>query len=112
LIQASRCPREARQRARTFAASRAAQVYNLVQGDIELQAELERPAAFKCGSFGGTTLEERHLATGDFVGNMQTWDLERLQTPVYTAKGARRPPGSVRCAQGAGFAPTRPYTRA
>ena len=61
-------------------------MYNLVRGDIELQAELERPQPFKCGSFGASSLAERHLATGDFGGNLATWDLERLNTPVYAAK--------------------------
>ena len=27
------------------------------------------------------------MATGDFDGNMQIWDLERLEVPIYSVKG-------------------------
>ena len=36
------------------------QLYNLVKGDAELVAELERPKSFKCGTFGHSALAERH----------------------------------------------------
>ena len=63
------------------------QLYNVVRGDIELSAELEKPKAFKCGTFGASTLAERHLATGDFAGDLAIWDLERLATPIFSVKG-------------------------
>ena len=53
------------------------QIYGLTTGDIELQAELEKPKAFKCGTFGHSTISERTLATGDFSGGVAIWDLER-----------------------------------
>jgi len=62
-------------------------IFNLVKGDVELQAELERPKAFKCGTFGASTLAERHLATGDFAGGLDMWDLERLTQPIFSCKG-------------------------
>ena len=64
------------------------QLYNLVQGDAELASELEMPKSFKCGTFGHSTLAERHLATGDFVGQMAIWDLERLTTPIFSVPQA------------------------
>jgi len=63
------------------------QIYGLTTGDIELQAELEKPKAFKCGTFGHSTISERHLATGDFAGGIAIWDLERLQDPIFSCKG-------------------------
>jgi hypothetical protein len=51
------------------------------------QGELEKPKAFKCGTFGHSTISERHLATGDFAGGMAIWDLERLQDPIFACKG-------------------------
>ena len=63
------------------------QIYRLGQGDIELEAELERPKAFKRGTFGHTSLAERQLATGDFDGSLAVWDLEKLQQPVFSVKG-------------------------
>lgn len=59
------------------------QVYNLVRGAVELSAEVECPKAFKCGTFGHSTLAERHLATGDFAGGLMVSDLERLSTPLF-----------------------------
>ena len=55
------------------------QIYQLNGGSIELEAEVERPKSFKCGTFGATTLAERRMATGDFVGTLAIWDLERLK---------------------------------
>lgn len=31
-------------------------------------------------------LEDRHLATGDFQGNVAIWDLERTDAPLWSAK--------------------------
>ncbi len=59
------------------------QIYNMTRGDCELAAELERPKSFKCGTFQASTLAERHLATGNFDGELATWDLERLSQPVF-----------------------------
>ena len=73
--------------------------------------QTEKQAAFKCGTFGASTYEDRHLATGAFDGSLAVWcvdqrlhpahspsltlpllffifrDLERLAEPVYFAKG-------------------------
>ena len=47
-------------------------IYNCVfTGTIERKRH-----PFKCLTFGATTLEERHPATGDFDGNINVWDLE------------------------------------
>ena len=47
-------------------------IYNFVfTGTIERKRH-----PFKCLTFGATTLEERHPATGDFDGNINVWDLE------------------------------------
>jgi len=61
------------------------QIYQLNGSGIELQAEVERPKAFKCGSFGATTITERHFATGDFEGKLANWDLETLKE-TFTIK--------------------------
>lgn len=46
----------------------------------------EKLKAFKCGTFGASKIESRHFATGDFDGNLNIWDLERLETPVFSVK--------------------------
>ena len=39
-----------------------------------------RPLRVRCT---GAALPSRHFATGGFHGHLQTWDLERLEQPVY-----------------------------
>lgn len=62
-------------------------VYELDGADVKLQKSLEREKSFKCGTFGATTLQDRHLATGNFAGQVEIWDLESFQEPVYSVKG-------------------------
>jgi hypothetical protein len=50
-------------------------VWFVVQILINLcvQLQVEKPKGFKCGTFGASTLSERHLATGDFEGSLSIW---------------------------------------
>nr|XP_053651756.1 dynein axonemal assembly factor 10-like [Cherax quadricarinatus]XP_053651757.1 dynein axonemal assembly factor 10-like [Cherax quadricarinatus]XP_053651758.1 dynein axonemal assembly factor 10-like [Cherax quadricarinatus] len=64
----------------------ALQVYEMSEGDLKLLHDVERPKALKCGTFGASTLEERHLAIGDFEGKMEIIDLQSPQLPVYSVK--------------------------
>jgi len=64
----------------------ALQVYEIDQGDVKLIKETEKGAALKCSTFGASSLANRHLATGDFNGNLHIWDLEKIHVPVFTAK--------------------------
>jgi len=50
--------------------------------------DIERKHPFKCLTFGASTLESRHPATGDFDGNVEFWDLETRQS-VWSVKGHR-----------------------
>jgi hypothetical protein len=34
---------------------------------------VEKKASFKCGTFGASSLQQRHLATGDFEGKLMIW---------------------------------------
>mmetsp|Transcript_23191 Transcript_23191/g.60657 ORF Transcript_23191/g.60657 Transcript_23191/m.60657 type:complete len:359 (-) Transcript_23191:246-1322(-) len=68
-------------------------------GRLVVKKKHEKPAGFKCGTFGGSRMEERHLATGDFKGNLAVWDLERMSSPVYHAKAHE---AIVNCIDGCG----------
>ncbi|MGH0131332.1 UNVERIFIED_CONTAM: hypothetical protein FKN15_056377 [Acipenser sinensis] len=46
------------------------QVYEVQHGEVQLIKEIEKAKPFKCGTFGATSLQQRHLATGDFGGNL------------------------------------------
>lgn len=50
---------------------------------IKKLKDVEKPNSFKCGTFDASSLVERQLATGDFKGNLDIWDLEKLSVPVY-----------------------------
>lgn len=89
------------------------QVFELQDNTLQKVQELEKPARFKCGTFGASSMSERQLATGSFQGQlqvastsmsilalestvavwghgcllcMQMWDLEHTREPVYTAE--------------------------
>jgi WD40 repeat protein len=38
----------------------------------------------KCGTFGASATEDRHIATGDHAGKLNIYDLERISTPVFS----------------------------
>jgi hypothetical protein len=44
----------------------AVQVYSLNHGKLETMVESEKQHGFKCCTFAASSLEERHLATGDY----------------------------------------------
>lgn len=62
-------------------------VYSMTGEGVKKQDEVRKPRPFKCGTFSASSLEERFLATGDFQGNLDVWDLESFSKPVFTVKG-------------------------
>ncbi|KDR24139.1 WD repeat-containing protein 92 [Zootermopsis nevadensis] len=60
-------------------------IYELSEGDVKLVKEVEKPKAFKCGTYGASSLRDRYLATGDFEGKLNIWNLEDTTAPIYTA---------------------------
>jgi len=41
-------------------------------------------SGFKCGTFGASSLSERSIATGDYKGGLNVFDLERLDVPTFS----------------------------
>ncbi|KAJ3320848.1 WD repeat-containing protein 92 [Blyttiomyces sp. JEL0837] len=62
------------------------QVFELDDGKLNMVHETEKQHALKCGTFGASSLQARHLAAGDFDGRLSVFDLERTEVPVYTVK--------------------------
>ncbi|CAG8444927.1 5143_t:CDS:2 [Funneliformis mosseae] len=62
------------------------QVYELDEQELVLVEERETGGALKCGTFGASSLNSRHLATGDFDGRLALWDLEHTEAPVFSIK--------------------------
>jgi WD repeat-containing protein 92 len=67
----------------------ALRVYELAPDDTRIVAESEKPAALKCGTFGASMVEERHLATGDAAGRLAIYNLDAPTAPaVWEVKAA------------------------
>lgn len=47
------------------------QIFELNKAELSLVKEIEKKNPFKCGSFGASSLRNRHLAVGDFAGRLQ-----------------------------------------
>ncbi len=39
--------------------------------ELQLMVDVEKPTPFKCGTFGASSLVDRHLASGNFAGRLQ-----------------------------------------
>lgn len=61
-------------------------VYQLNQGMLDVLAEIKTEAGVKCGTFGASSVEERHLATGDHKGKLTVLDLENASRPVFSVQ--------------------------
>jgi hypothetical protein len=68
--------------------SGAMKIYGLEGGKVECLAESDKKEGIKCGTFGASLFEDRHLATGNYAGELNVWDLERLSTPIFNVKGS------------------------
>ena len=63
------------------------QVYEMNRGELNMVSESIKPEGLKCGTFGASSIEERHLACGDYKGNLAIYDLGRQDAPLYHVKG-------------------------
>ncbi|KAI8425270.1 hypothetical protein MSG28_007055 [Choristoneura fumiferana] len=61
------------------------EIFEITSGETKKVKLIERPNAFKCGTFGASSDVERRLATGDFKGTLEIWDLEK-SCQVYITK--------------------------
>ncbi|XP_040906428.1 WD repeat-containing protein 92 [Toxotes jaculatrix] len=71
------------------------QIYEMQHGEAQLIKEVEKPKPIKCGTFGATSLQQRHIATGDFDGNLNIWNLEAPDIPVYSVKAHKEIVNSI-----------------
>jgi WD40 repeat protein len=64
------------------------EVFELSAGKLKLVGSREQQHGFKCGTFGASSLTERHVAAGDFGGVVAMYDLEQPSArPVWSVKG-------------------------
>nr|XP_034177020.1 WD repeat-containing protein 92 [Osmia lignaria] len=62
------------------------QIYELSSGELKIIKDIERSQPVKCGTFKASSLKDRYLATGDFQGKLNIYNLEDPSIPIYTAK--------------------------
>jgi len=62
----------------------ALQIYQMNKGALELVLDSQKPHGVKCGTFAASSIEARHLATGDHAGKLCIYDLENVTTAVYS----------------------------
>ncbi|KAI8347663.1 WD40-repeat-containing domain protein [Blakeslea trispora] len=58
-------------------------IYGITGKHLELKHEAKTSSAIRCSALTGPT---RQLATGDFEGQLQIWDTERLDIPLVSLK--------------------------
>jgi len=66
-------------------ATGALKYYILEKGVLKVDRVVETPVGLKCGTFGAAIAGDRKLATGDFKGHLQLWDVE-VGKPTWTVK--------------------------
>ncbi|CEI90678.1 hypothetical protein RMCBS344292_04996 [Rhizopus microsporus] len=59
-------------------------VYGLAGKHVELKVEAETNSVVRCAAITG---QARHVTTGDFEGQIQTWDPQKLDVPLTSIKG-------------------------
>ena len=76
-------------------------VHEMTPGEVKVHVELERPSGVKCATFGAARLEDRHVAVGDYGGNVSILNLERPSgsAPVWTQRAHA---SLVNCIDGCG----------
>eukprot|EP01083_Nonionella_stella_P016840 47000_1 len=59
---------------------------------LNLETKSSKPFGFKCGTFGHSYNKQnessQQLATGDFNGTLNIWDLEKLNKPTFEVQNA------------------------
>jgi WD repeat-containing protein 92 len=76
-------------------------VHEMTPAGVGVVKEIERPAGVKCATFGASFLEDRHIAVGDYGGNLSILNLEAGASapPVWTVRAHST---MVNCVDGVG----------
>ena len=64
------------------------QMFELDNGRLKQIQSQTYKSGIKCSTFAQSTFEARHLAVGDYDGGLHTYDMERLDTAVFSVPKA------------------------
>lgn len=76
----------------------AIQIYQLNNDQVDVEKIVEKKAAFRCASFNAI-VRNTSVSLGNFHGNLQIFDVERFDFPIYDVKAHN---GIVNCLDGIG----------
>ena len=62
------------------------QLLEMTGSTLKLLSSTDRPTGIKCSTFAASSYEQRQLATGDYSGQLQTWDVSDLTRPVFSVQ--------------------------
>lgn len=74
-------------------------IYSLDDNDIQTVHEYEKPVSIECATFQSSFISKRHLAYGDYEGNLEIVDLEHSAKSIYSVKAHQ---GLIYCIDGVG----------
>lgn len=74
-------------------------IYSLDENDIQSIKEYEKSVSVECTTFQSSSINKRHLAFGDYEGNLEIVDLEYSAKSVYSVKAHH---GLIYCIDGVG----------
>ncbi|XP_032669570.1 WD repeat-containing protein 92 [Odontomachus brunneus] len=66
------------------------QIYEVSSGELKLIKDIERSNQMKCGTFKASNIRDRHLATGDFKGKLNIYNLEDPSIPIYSVNAHKQ----------------------
>ncbi|KAG4069814.1 hypothetical protein HA402_006829 [Bradysia odoriphaga] len=75
------------------------QISELNNDRLDLVKMVDKKSAFRCATFGGTIRNSSSLSLGNFNGNLQIFDIERSDFPIYDVEAHD---GIVNCVDGMG----------
>lgn len=74
-------------------------IYSLNENDIQIFQEYEKSVAIECATFQASSIMKRHLAVGNYEGDLDIVDLEYSAKSLYTVKAHQ---GLIYCIDGIG----------
>lgn len=74
-------------------------IYGLDEKGIQTVQEYEKPVAIECATFQSSSINRRHLAIGNYGGELEIVDLEHSAKSIYTVKAHQ---GLIYCIDGIG----------
>lgn len=74
-------------------------IYTLNENEIQTVQEYEKPVSIECATLRSSSINKRHLAVGNYEGDLEILDLEHSAKSIYSVKAHK---GLIYCIDGTG----------